>query len=85
MSLFTVIPQGPFVSQATENNCPYRRVVGFRSFQAIHNHIGSGAGNPVTHTFDLDRDVGYHSKQHILNYCNYLSFVHLRWRLELEC
>ena len=38
MSLFTVIPQGPFVSQATENNCPYRRVVGFRSFQAIHNH-----------------------------------------------
>ena len=29
MSLFTVIPQGPFVSQATENNCPYRRVVGF--------------------------------------------------------
>ena len=29
MSLFTVIPQGPFVSQTAENICPYRRVVGF--------------------------------------------------------
>ena len=29
MSLFTVIPQGPFLSQTAENNCPYHRVVGF--------------------------------------------------------
>ena len=29
MSLFIVIPQGDFLSQAAENNCPYRRVVGF--------------------------------------------------------
>ena len=61
MSLFTCHTAGALLSQTAENNCPYHRVVGFLIlFRPVHNHIGSGAGNPAIDTFVLDRDVGHH-------------------------
>ena len=34
--------------------------LGFDPFRPVHNHIGSGAGNPAIVTFVLDRDVAHH-------------------------
>ena len=34
--------------------------LGLDPFRPVHNHIGSGAGNPAIDTFVLDRDVGHH-------------------------
>ena len=45
MSLFTVIPQGPFLSQTAENNCPYHRVVGFLILSG--QFIITGMANPA--------------------------------------
>ena len=60
MSLFTVIPQGPFESNVQKTIVPIIVWLGFDPFRPVHNHIGSGAGNPAIVTFVLDRDVGHH-------------------------
>ena len=53
MSLFTVIQQGPFLSQTAENNCPYHRVVGFliRSGQYIITLVAELGIQPLIRSF----------------------------------
>ena len=50
---------GALLSQSAENNCPIIVWLGFDPFRPVHDHIGSGAGNPAIVTFALDRDVGH--------------------------
>ena len=47
MSLFTVIPQGPFWVKRQKTIVLIIVWLGFHPFRPVHIHIGSGAGNPA--------------------------------------
>ena len=76
---------GALLSQTAENNCPYHRVVGFLilSGQFIITLVAELGIQPLIRSFWTETSAITFSTFSIAVYC--FSFVHLRWRLELEC
>ena len=81
MSLFTVVPWGPFESNG-KTVVPVIVWLGFHPIRPVQNHIGSGAGNPA-HCYVRFGPRRWPSRLAHSQLLLLFFFVHLRWRLEL--